>query len=92
MACVDGTCLEQIRRKRIPVMTSKTGKLMHHKFIVVDAGQENEVTATGSFNWTREALCSNNENLLITNDPTAVRKLKQEFERIWATGPFSDFK
>ena len=54
-------------------------KHMHHKFCVID----NRLTITGSFNWTRQAVLSNNENVFITTSGRAARLYKAEFEKLW---------
>lgn len=52
---------------------------MHHKFCVVD----NKVI-TGSYNWTYYAN-KNNENVMLTDEPDAVRAYCNEFENLLNT-------
>ena len=52
---------------------------MHHKFVIVDG----YLLINGSFNWTRQAITGNHENILITDDSQLVRPYKQEFEKLW---------
>jgi cardiolipin hydrolase len=52
---------------------------MHHKFVIVD----NILIANGSFNWTRQAITGNRENVVITNEPQIVRNFCDEFEKLW---------
>lgn len=53
---------------------------MHHKFAVVDA----EVLINGSFNWTRAAVITNRENVVITrNAPVLVQSFREEFNSMW---------
>lgn len=52
---------------------------MHHKFIVVDQ----HFVITGSFNWTRQAITGNCENLIITNQQFLVDNFRLEFEKLW---------
>ena len=52
---------------------------MHHKFVIVDG----KTLINGSFNWTRQAVFGNNENVLITSDDLIVSKFKQEFNKLW---------
>lgn len=54
---------------------------MHHKFAIIDQ----EVLINGSFNWTRNAITANNENVLITNHPDLVKPYKGEFDKLWKT-------
>jgi mitochondrial cardiolipin hydrolase len=52
---------------------------MHHKFLVID----DEITITGSFNWTFQANRKNEENLVIINGKSFSKKYTAEFDRIW---------
>jgi phosphatidylserine/phosphatidylglycerophosphate/cardiolipin synthase-like enzyme len=52
---------------------------MHHKFAVFDRRS----VLTGSYNWTRSAFRANQENTILTEDPTLVRLFEGEFERLW---------
>jgi HKD family nuclease len=62
-----------------PVISDHNIAHMHNKFAVLD----DRVLITGSYNWTKAAHYSNNENIIILNHPGAVREYKQEFQRIW---------
>ena len=53
--------------------------LMHHKFIVID----DEVLLNGSFNWTWNAVKSNNENLVFSSDQIQIKLFKEEFNWLW---------
>ena len=54
---------------------------MHHKFAIVDGA----VLITGSFNWTRAAVITNRENVvIIQNAPQAVEMFRTEFNSLWA--------
>ena len=57
----------------------RTPFFMHHKFMLMDG----DVLLTGSFNWTRQAIMGNNENILITNYEEVVKAYSGEFERLW---------
>jgi cardiolipin hydrolase len=37
----------------------------------------------GSFNWTSTAVMGNNENVVVTNNPTIVDKFIAEFDKLW---------
>ena len=52
---------------------------MHNKYCVIDS----EILITGSFNWTSQAVSTNQENLIITHDPTFVKSYQQNFEELW---------
>ena len=54
---------------------------MHHKFALLDGA----TVLSGSFNWTRQAITGNNENILITNNTQVVQAYTGEFEKLWMT-------
>jgi len=54
--------------------------LMHHKFLVID----NRILITGSFNWSRQAIVGNNENLIVTTHPKLVPVYRSEFQKLWS--------
>jgi phosphatidylserine/phosphatidylglycerophosphate/cardiolipin synthase-like enzyme len=58
---------------------------MHHKVVIFD----DTIVLTGSYNWTRAAAESNQDNVLVTDDPRAVRAYRAIFEAEWNDGvPF----
>ncbi|TYZ13503.1 DUF1669 domain-containing protein [Hymenobacter lutimineralis] len=78
-----GSDIRQLHAAGIPIHLDATANHMHHKFAVADGRS----VLTGSYNWTRSASLYNHENLLITDDPEAIRSYQQEFERLWAELP-----
>lgn len=52
---------------------------MHHKFTVIDG----EVLLSGSFNYTRNAVTANRENLIISSNPSLVVPYAEQFELLW---------
>ena len=63
---------------RIAMSPNRSGK-MHHKVIIID----DETVITGSYNYSKNAEVSNDENILvIKNDKIASRYVK-EFKRCW---------
>ncbi len=52
--------------------------LMHHKAFVIDGA----TVILGSFNFTQNAQQSNDENVLIIDDPEIAARFTQEFERV----------
>ncbi|PJJ53066.1 phospholipase D-like domain-containing protein [Hymenobacter chitinivorans] len=75
-----GSDIRQLQANGIPVRIDQTTDHMHHKFALADR----RLVLTGSYNWTRSAATANLENLLITDDTTAVARYQGEFERLWA--------
>ena len=62
----------------IDVLTDGNCYIMHHKTIVVDE----QVVVTGSYNFTKSAEQSNDENLLIIDSPAFAREYTAEYARI----------
>lgn len=56
------------------------GRLMHHKFVIIDA----HTLLNGSFNWTRQGVTINHENILVTREPSLVDAYQQQFEKLWS--------
>jgi len=56
--------------------------LMHHKVLIIDG----EIVVTGSYNFTRSAEESNDENCLILHDEGAAQQFEEEFERVYSRG------
>ncbi len=76
---LSGSQIERFQREGIQVRHDKTSFYMHHKFVIVDGS----VLITGSFNWTRQAVTGNRENVLVTNNPEIVGPYVQEFKKLW---------
>ncbi|MFH1399442.1 MAG: phospholipase D-like domain-containing protein [Candidatus Woesearchaeota archaeon] len=51
---------------------------MHHKFFIIDNG----TVITGSFNPSKSADQSNDENIIIIEDPNLVERFRQEFQSL----------
>lgn len=74
-----GSDISRIESAGVPVEDDNAPSLMHHKFAIFDGTS----LATGSYNWTRSAASSNQENLIVTSHPPLVRDFAAEFERLW---------
>ncbi|KAJ2909933.1 hypothetical protein GGI21_001383 [Coemansia aciculifera] len=55
-------------------------KFMHSKFAVIDR----RAVWAGSYNWTVSARRSNNESVIVTNDPSTAAAYSGEFECLWS--------
>ena len=75
-----GSDVDRLAAAGVPVRMDRGEGHMHHKFALFDAG----TLATGSYNWTRSAARSNQENLLLTDDPRLLRRFAATFERLWS--------
>jgi len=52
---------------------------MHNKYVVIDG----RILITGSFNWTAQAVSTNNENVVILEDEELSRRYTEDFDRLW---------
>ncbi|MGJ7902431.1 phospholipase D-like domain-containing protein [Lysobacter sp. 1R34A] len=75
----DGSDVLRLRDAGVPVRIDDSPFHMHHKFSLFDG----RVLANGSFNWTRSATTSNEENLVVTDDANLVRCFAGQFEELW---------
>jgi len=71
---------------KVPVRQDSNFAFMHHKVIVVDE----RYVITGSLNFTDNASESNNENVLIIDNPEIARLFVDEFQRVWAVATDPD--
>lgn len=76
-----GSDIHRMAGEGIDVKVDVTPNHMHHKFAIIDG----DVVLTGSYNWTRSACFSNQENLIATNDENAVEAFSTEFQKLWRT-------
>ena len=74
-----GSQIEKFKREGIQVRHDVSSFFMHHKFAVID----DVCLVNGSFNWTKQAVTGNRENVVITNDENVVKHFVEEFERLW---------
>ena len=74
-----GSDIEYIASRGIAVHIDRTEAHMHHKFAVIDE----EVTITGSYNWTRSAEQYNHENIIITDNEKLTKAFVKEFNKLW---------
>ena len=61
----------------VPVLPE--GDLLHHKMGVIDG----HIVITGSQNWSEAANRSNDENLLVIDNPMVAAHFQQEFDRLY---------
>lgn len=75
----------------VPIRHHNLTGEFHHKYAVVDAYDlnSNPMVLTGSHNWSNAAETSNDENLLILEDPGVAALYKAEFEKRWGAFPVS---
>jgi len=73
---------EKLREAKIPIVLGGTAwrSSMHNKFIIGDSS----AVGTGSFNWTKSADKSNNENFVIIRLSYVVKEFQKEFDILWS--------
>jgi phosphatidylserine/phosphatidylglycerophosphate/cardiolipin synthase-like enzyme len=83
-AVAAGTDYDRLRQAGIDVRLDSSDGTMHHKLLLIDG----RVLATGSYNFTRSAEESNDENIVILFSPNAAAELELEFAEIFqSAGP-----
>jgi phosphatidylserine/phosphatidylglycerophosphate/cardiolipin synthase-like enzyme len=70
----------------VPVRQDGNGGFLHHKVIIVDE----RYVITGSLNFSTRAEETNDENVIIIDNPDIARLYIEEFERVWALGKDPD--
>eukprot|EP01023_Acetabularia_acetabulum_P002357 TRINITY_DN10932_c0_g1_i5.p1 TRINITY_DN10932_c0_g1~~TRINITY_DN10932_c0_g1_i5.p1 ORF type:complete len:192 (-),score=12.66 TRINITY_DN10932_c0_g1_i5:314-889(-) len=80
-ATTQGSDAVKLYRDGIQVKTDDSPYHMHHKFCVIDG----KILINGSFNWTRQAVLHNQENIVIMNDQRVIKPFQQKFEQMWNT-------
>ena len=74
-----GSDIARLGEAGIAVALDTPDKYMHHKFALFDG----RLLTTGSYNWTRSAASSNDENLIVIGDARLIREFGEEFEELW---------
>ncbi len=74
-----GCQVERLRRAGVQVRLDDTSYYMHHKFVVVDRRR----LVNGSLNWTAQAVCGNQENVVVTTKKELVQPFVAQFEDLW---------
>jgi len=75
-----GSDIQRLSKIGIPVRLDRGQGHMHHKFAVFD----HKTVLTGSYNWTRSAETSNNENIIVTVESSVVKAFEEEFDLLWS--------
>ena len=70
-----GSVFEKLKDAQVDIVADGNCYIMHHKTMVID---ENTVI-TGSYNFTKSAEKSNDENLIVITDPIAVETYLNEY-------------
>lgn len=75
----EGSDIRQLQAAGVPLRIDDSPFHMHHKFALFDG----RLLLNGSFNWTRSASTSNEENLLVIDNAHLVGSYQAEFEQLW---------
>ncbi|TDR47588.1 phospholipase D-like protein [Tahibacter aquaticus] len=78
-----GSDIAQLAASGIEIRLDPGPAHMHHKFALFDG----RLLANGSFNWTRSASSSNDENLVVSSDTYLLRCFAGQFESLWQRYP-----
>jgi cardiolipin hydrolase len=74
-----GADAERLAEAGVDLRTDRSRYHMHHKFALFDRS----LLLTGSYNWTRSAADSNEENFIITGDSRFINPFSKLFEQLW---------
>jgi phosphatidylserine/phosphatidylglycerophosphate/cardiolipin synthase-like enzyme len=75
-----GTEYAAFRKAGLDVHLNGNPGLMHHKGFIID----NQIVVMGSYNFTASAEKSNDENLIVINNPDIAAQYIKEFQRVYA--------
>ncbi|KAJ0406490.1 hypothetical protein P43SY_001421 [Pythium insidiosum] len=76
-----GSDIQKFVDAGIPVRDDNARTYMHHKFCVIDSS----LLLNGSFNWSRQAVVGNAENLVVHRGGQIVPQFQSYFEQLWNT-------
>lgn len=72
----------RLKKAQLDVKRDGNNRLLHHKVLIIDG----KIVATGSYNFSRNAARSNDENMLFIHSPEVAAQYLAEYERIAAAG------
>jgi phosphatidylserine/phosphatidylglycerophosphate/cardiolipin synthase-like enzyme len=75
----EGSDVKRLQAAGVPLLVDQTPFHMHHKFAIFDRTR----LINGSYNWTRSAATSNEENVTDTGDPALLASFQREFDSLW---------
>jgi len=79
-----GSDIKRMAQAGIATKRDNAHTHMHHKFAIVDG----KFLMTGSFNWTRQAVLGNQENVLVCDNAKLVRAYQGEFDKLFSREDF----
>lgn len=75
-----GSDVQWLLERGVPLCVDSSPHHMHHKFALFDG----RLLLNGSFNWTRSASTSNEENFLVIEHPQLLAEFRQRFDSLWS--------
>jgi phosphatidylserine/phosphatidylglycerophosphate/cardiolipin synthase-like enzyme len=76
----EGSEMKTFYCAKVPVRQDGNPKFLHDKIIIVDK----HIVISGSFNFSSNATTSNDENVMIIDNPDIANLYMQEFDRLWS--------
>jgi phosphatidylserine/phosphatidylglycerophosphate/cardiolipin synthase-like enzyme len=81
-----GTANTPLGTTSIAKLGVNPSKLMHNKFMVVDAGSvDSSYVWTGSLNWTDNQMLDDYNNMVLIQDQSLARAYTVEFQEMWGS-------
>ncbi|TYZ64521.1 hypothetical protein PybrP1_006037 [[Pythium] brassicae (nom. inval.)] len=74
-----GSDIQKFIDAGIPVRDDNARTYMHNKFCILD----DKFLLNGSFNWSRQAVLGNAENLVINRGGRILKRFREQFEKLW---------
>ena len=74
-----GSDIHYLAKQGVPVKLDRSSYHMHHKFALFDR----RFLINGSFNWTRSASTSNEENITVLYDKHLIDIFSNTFSKLW---------
>ncbi|MFT5760809.1 MAG: cardiolipin hydrolase [Alteromonadaceae bacterium] len=75
-----GSDIHYLAKHCVPVKLDRSSYHMHHKFALFDQ----RFLINGSFNWTRSATTSNEENITVLHDKHLIDAFSNTFNELWS--------
>ncbi|HEY0072268.1 MAG TPA: phospholipase D-like domain-containing protein [Chloroflexia bacterium] len=60
--------------------------LMHHKYVIIDAGTPGAAVWTGSLNWTDDAWEKQENNVIVVRSQELATYYRHDFDELWVDG------
>ncbi|XP_022920636.2 mitochondrial cardiolipin hydrolase [Onthophagus taurus] len=81
-----GSKISRLRQEGVEIKTQSIAELtgyLHHKFCLIDKNYDSQIMWFGSLNLTLQGICSNWDNIVITNNNDIILRFSNAFENLW---------